>query len=173
MIRIAVWRRPEFSGDFQIALDGTIVHPLFRKITAARTPIPDVERRIREYLLQFEATPEFVILPLFRVFVAGEVRAPAVLNVPPGTTLGQAIGLAGGPTEDARLDQVRLVRNLTTKTYDLAGRDSLLANLELGSSDQIFVARRQQFMRDRLLPMSAVIAAFTGLANLILLSSRR
>ena len=29
-VRIVVWRKPEFSGDFVIAPDGTITHPLFR-----------------------------------------------------------------------------------------------------------------------------------------------
>src|SRR5215218_6153155 len=29
-VRITVWRKPEFSGDFIVAPDGTISHPLYR-----------------------------------------------------------------------------------------------------------------------------------------------
>src|SRR5215210_2620316 len=29
-VRIVVWRKPEFSGDFVIAPDGSVSHPLFR-----------------------------------------------------------------------------------------------------------------------------------------------
>src|SRR4051812_5763503 len=31
-VRIEVWRKPEFSGDFVVAPDGTITHPLFRSV---------------------------------------------------------------------------------------------------------------------------------------------
>src|SRR5829696_4609079 len=34
-VRIEVWRKPEFSGDFVVAPDGTITHPLFRSVRVA------------------------------------------------------------------------------------------------------------------------------------------
>ena len=29
-VRIVVWRKAEFSGDFAVAANGTIAHPLYR-----------------------------------------------------------------------------------------------------------------------------------------------
>ncbi len=42
-IRIIVWRKPEFSGDFVIGQDGTITHPLYRAIKVGGVPIPQAE----------------------------------------------------------------------------------------------------------------------------------
>lgn len=172
VIRIGVWRRPELSGDFQIALDGTIVHPLYRHITAAGVAMPQLESRIRTFLLQFEANPEFVISPLFRVFVAGEVKQPTALTVPPGTTIAQAIALAGGPTEDARLDRVRLFRDLQATMLDLTSGDSTVASLELRSNDQIMVTRQHSVFRDVLVPTITVLGGLSAIANVVLISTR-
>jgi protein involved in polysaccharide export with SLBB domain len=172
MIRITVWRRPELSGDFQIALDGTIIHPLYKQILAAGVPTDVLNAHMRTFLLQFETNPEFVILPLFRVFIGGEVRVPSVLSVPPGTTLSQAISLAGGPTDDARLDQVRLVRGLSPRIFDLTAGDSTTAKFELGSNDQVVVTRRDRVFRDRVLPALTVLGSLGSLVNIILILSR-
>lgn len=173
LLRVAVWRRPELSGDFPIAVDGTITHPLYRKIAAAGVPIPVLETRIRTFLLQFEANPEFVISPLFRVFVVGEVRAPGMLTVPPGTTLSQAIAMAGGPTEDARLDRVRLFRDLTEQTLDLTAGDSAASMLALRSSDQVTVRRQRRAFRDVILPTITFLGSVASLVNVIYLASGR
>src|SRR5437016_2136635 len=44
-IRIIVWRNAELSGEFTIAPDGSITHPLYREIKIAGLPIPQVEER--------------------------------------------------------------------------------------------------------------------------------
>ena len=171
-IRIAVWRRPELSGDFTIAQDGTITHPLYRELNAAGVPMSQLETRIRTFLMRFEATPAFVIVPLFRIFVGGEVHAPAIITVPPGTTLAQTITLAGGPTDDGRMDEVRLFRDLKSITVDLTGPNPETARQEVHSGDQIIVGRRTRFVRDRLLPTASIIGALGAVANIVLLTTR-
>jgi protein involved in polysaccharide export with SLBB domain len=37
-VRIVVWRKPEFSGDFVVAPNGTITHPLFRAVQVGGIP---------------------------------------------------------------------------------------------------------------------------------------
>lgn len=171
-IRIVVWRRPELSGDFTIALDGTISHPLYRELQVTGVPMPQLEPKLRTFLTRFEATPAFVITPLFRIFIGGEVRSPAMVTVPPGTTLAQTITLAGGPTDDGRLDQVRLFRDLKSTTVDLTGPDPEIARQEVHSGDQIVVGRRTRIVRDRLLPTASVIGALAAVANVVLLTTR-
>src|SRR4051812_11768962 len=63
-IRIVVWRKPEFSGDFAIAANGTIIHPLYRDVQVTGVPLSVVEDRLRTYLTRYETTPQFVIQPL-------------------------------------------------------------------------------------------------------------
>jgi protein involved in polysaccharide export with SLBB domain len=48
------------------------------------------------------------------VHVWGEVQRPGLYSVPTGTTLLDLLSLAGGPTSDARLNSVRLVRGPDT-----------------------------------------------------------
>lgn len=45
-----------------------------------------------------------------RVRVVGEVTRPGEVQVPPNSSLSSAVAIAGGPTEDARLNRVGFVR---------------------------------------------------------------
>jgi protein involved in polysaccharide export with SLBB domain len=168
LLRITVWRRPEFSGDFIIAPDSTITHPLYREVKAAGVPLRTTEERIRLFLARYETTPAFVISPLLRVFVGGEVRQPSVYNVPPGTTIAQAVALAGGPTERGMLDDVTLVRHQQREMLDVTSSDARVATREARSGDQILVARRRNFFLDVLAPSSSVFAAAASVVSIII-----
>ncbi len=109
-VRITVWRKPEFSGDYVIAPDGTITHPLFRTVKVAGVPFAKAESNVRTFLSQFEDNPQFVMEPLMRLAVSGEVTRPAGLRARPETTIGEAMARAGGPSKDAANNRVRLIR---------------------------------------------------------------
>lgn len=168
LLRITVWRRAEFSGDFVIAPDSTITHPLYREVKVAGIPLRMTEERIRLFLTRYETTPAFVISPLLRIFVGGEVRQPSVYNVPPGTTIAQAVAQAGGPTERGILKEVTVVRHQQRERLDLASSDSRNATKEARSGDQILVARRRNFFLDVLAPSSSVFAATASLVSVII-----
>jgi len=109
-IRITVWRKPEMSCDCVVAGNGSIVHPLYRDVQVVGVPLSTVEDRLRTFLARYEQNPQFVIQPLVRIVVGGEVRTPNIYAVPPETTIAQAIALAGGLTERGSLRSVRIVR---------------------------------------------------------------
>lgn len=48
-----------------------------------------------------------------RVYVSGAVRAPDVYLLPPGSMVKEAIGAAGGPTEEADTERINLARALS------------------------------------------------------------
>src|SRR5215204_2900642 len=75
-VRITVWRRPELSGDFVVAPDNSITHPLFRTVKVGGVPHNIAEANVRTFLLRFDQDPQFVLEPLFRVAVTGEVNRP-------------------------------------------------------------------------------------------------
>jgi polysaccharide export outer membrane protein len=168
VIRIVVWRKPEFSGDFVVAADGTIIHPLYREVTVAGLPLNLVEERVRTFLTRYETTPAFVISPLLRVFVGGEVRQPSIYSLPPGTTIAQAVALAGGPTDRGRLDEVLIVRRQDREVVDLTQPQSRAVNMETRSGDQLFVGRRLSFFNDVLAPASSVFAAVATVVSIII-----
>jgi len=55
------------------------------------------------------------------MYVSGEVRNPGAYSVPEGTTVLQAMTLAGGPTENAALNRIRVYRLVDAKqqSYDV------------------------------------------------------
>jgi polysaccharide export outer membrane protein len=165
-VRITVWRRPEFSGDYVVAPDSTITHPLMREVKVAAVPFPTVEERVRLFLTRFDANPAFVISPLLRVFVGGEVRQPNVYNVPPGSSVAQLIALAGGPTDRGQLESVMLTRRQQRATFDLTQPQSAAATLEVRSGDQIVVDRRTNVLTDVVVPAGTLIGAAAAIVNL-------
>lgn len=172
LLRVTVWRRPEFSGDFVIAPDSTITHPLYREVKVAGIPLRMVEDRVRAFLAKYETNVPFVISPLLRVFVGGEVRQPNVYNVPPGTTVAEAVALAGGPSERGKLEEISLVRQERREILDLTRPDTHSAIIETRSGDQILVGRRRNFFTDVLAPSSSVFAAAAAVASIIIQLTR-
>ena len=100
-VRIVVWRKPEFSGDFVVAPNGSITHPLYRSVQVGGIPFATAEANVRRFLARFEENPEFVMEPLVRVAISGEVERPQVFAVRPETTIGEAVARAGGRTSRA------------------------------------------------------------------------
>src|SRR2546430_14927422 len=153
-LRVTVGRHPEMSGDFAVAPDSTLVHPLYRTVKVAGAPMAAVRERLRAVLVTYEQGVDFVIEPLFAVTVAGEVRQPNLYQLPQGTTFAQAIARAGGPTELGRLDEVHVIRRDRTMVINLAQDYSRYEGVPVASGDQVLVARRSNFnvLRDFLYP---------------------
>lgn len=172
VLRIAVWGKAEFSGDFVLAPNGTITHPLLREIRVAGVPIPLVEQRIRAFLSRYVAEPAFVITPLLHVFVGGEVKNPGNYLAPPGTTIDQAMVLAGGWTTDSQLERVLLVRERAESTLDLRADQGRQGITAVHSGDQILVGQRHHAFRDVIAPTLMFLGFLTGVANL-LVSARK
>jgi polysaccharide export outer membrane protein len=171
-VRIVVWRKPEFSGDFVVAPNGTITHPLYRAVTVGGVPIATAEANVRRFLTQFEQNPEFVMEPLIRVAISGEVEKPQVFAVRPETTISEAVARAGGPTVLGARNRVRVLRldpngqqsQLMVNLTDPSGGSSLIP---VQSGDQIVIDRRKSFMKDILLPTLGVIGSIASLGLLI------
>ena len=96
-IRIIVWRKPEFSGDFVIGQDGTITHPLYRAIKVGGVPIPQAEDDIRRFLSQYDQNPAVRHGAADQRAVSGSVPRPSVFAVQPKTSIAEAVARAGGP----------------------------------------------------------------------------
>ncbi len=166
LIRIIVYRREEFSGEFMISMDGTIIHPLYREIQVTGVPLATVEERLRTFLTRYETNPQFVIQPLVRIIVGGEVRTPSILSVPPGTNLTQAIALAGGPTERAQIRDVRVYRDGQEVRIDLSSPDRQAGLIQIRSNDQIVVGRRRANVLQIIGPVASTIAAVAAIISI-------
>jgi len=167
-VRIAVWRNAEMSGDFTVAPNGTLNHPLYREVQVTGIPFTSVEERLRTFISRYTTNPQFVILPLVKIIVGGEVRAPNMFSVPPETTVTQAVILAGGPSERGKLDRVRLLREGQTIHLDMGRPDSQAASLQVRSGDQIIIPRSTNVFRDFIGPTASMVGAIAAIVSIFL-----
>lgn len=163
-VRVIVWRKPEMSGDFIVAPDNTITHPLYRAVRVGGVPFSTAETNVRTFLSRFEQDPQFVLEPLVRVAVSGEVGRPQVFAVRPETTIGEAVAQAGGPNQFGKRDKVRVFRRdpggrQHEVTVDLLNPQSPTASIRVRSGDQIVVDRRRSFFREIFLPALSVLGS--------------
>ncbi len=138
-LRIVVWNREELSGDFDIMADGRIAHPLLQDLVVLNRSFEEVRDDVFRYLARFQNQPQAVVTPLRRIAVGGAVTSPGVVALDPRKRLLDAIGLAGGPTDQARFDKVRLVRSGEETNVPLWGADAArqtLLSLDIRSGDR-------------------------------------
>jgi polysaccharide biosynthesis/export protein len=171
-LRIVVWRKPEFSGEFVIGADGNVIHPLFRAVRVAGVPIATAEANIRNFLLQYDQNPQFVLEPLLRVAVSGEVSRPSVFAVQPRTTIAEAVARAGGTNQNGNRKKVRVIRSESGSEQrvfvaNLQDPVDPIATSIVRSGDQVVVDRKKNFLRDILLPTFTVIGSVASIGLLI------
>ncbi|PYO15666.1 MAG: hypothetical protein DMD31_05260 [Gemmatimonadetes bacterium] len=171
-VRIVVWRKPEFSGEFAVAADGSISHPLYQAVRVGGVPLATARAALRSFLAKFDQEPQFVIEPLFRVAIEGEVNRPSVYALSPETTIAEAVAHAGGPTQFGRLDRVRLLRGSangghTQVRLDLNHPETGAAQWPIRSGDQILVERGRSIFSQVILPTLTVVGALASVGIFI------
>jgi polysaccharide export outer membrane protein len=137
LVQVTVWARPELSGEFTVAPDGSVNHPLYRQLRVTGIPVNQVEERLVTFLRQYEANPQVVVQPLYQVAISGPVMQPGIYELPPGTTMSQAITRAGGITENGKRDDVRLIRDAVETELDMTEAEAI--RMPIQSGDQIMV----------------------------------
>jgi polysaccharide export outer membrane protein len=167
-VRITVWRKPEMSCDCTVAGNGTIIHPLYREVQVVGVPLTTVEDRLRTFLARYEQNPQFVIQPLVKIVVGGEVRTPNIYSVPPETTIAQAIAIAGGNTDRGNLREVKVIRDRNEIKMDVSRPDSDAGVLQIRSGDQILIGRRGRSAMEYVAPITSSIAAIAAIASILI-----
>ena len=79
-----------------------------------------------------------------RVKVVGEVVQPGEVNVPPNSSISSAVAIAGGPTEDAQLTNVSLVRKSNSGQIEQEEIDlrNLVDDYQIQDGDVVVVAKK-------------------------------
>jgi polysaccharide biosynthesis/export protein len=167
MVRITVWRKPELSGEYPVAADGTIADPFYMDVSVGGLTLASASERVRAHVAIYENEPRVLVEPLFRVAVGGEVQQPSLYNFRPEISIAQAVMLAGGPTERGRVDEVRVIRDGRELVVDLTDPEGGVAATPIRSGDQILVARRRSIVRDYIAPASSILGAALAITNTI------
>jgi polysaccharide export outer membrane protein len=145
-LKIVVFRDKELSNEYPIDARGYVQIPGLGVIKAAGLDPTEVTDRLRLALIERGfARPEISVQPLIRVSVLGEVRAPQVYGVDPGTDLLKLLTVAGGPTDRARLKDTRVIRDGQAFKVDMesALNGSAAGRIVLYSNDVVVVGRKR------------------------------
>lgn len=169
VLRISVWKDADLSGEFEVAPDSTLRHPIYNRLKVGGLPTAGLQDRVREFLRTFHNDPQVEVEPMFRVTVAGEARSPQTLLVPAASTVGDVIAKAGGGTSEANLEKVQLERGEARRTVDVTEGGVNAAGQAIESGDRIVIPRRRNLLRDVVGPMSSVLGT---VASLVLLTRR-
>lgn len=111
---IKVWKAPELDMQVTIAPDGTITLPIVGHIQVAGQTYPQLVQTLETELSTYYREPSVAVnivsISSQKVFVLGEVKSPAVLQITSELTVLEALIRAGGIHPDARTDNVLLIR---------------------------------------------------------------
>jgi protein involved in polysaccharide export with SLBB domain len=173
VLKILVFRDKELSAEYQIDARGYVQIPGLGVIKAAGLDPTEVTDRLRLALVERGfARPEISVQPLIRVSVLGEIRAPNVYPVDPGTSLLQLLTVAGGPTERAKLKDTRVIRDGRAFQVDMesALRGSAAGRVVLYSNDVVVVGRKKGFTTENLgvtLTVASLVLAVLNITFLV------
>jgi protein involved in polysaccharide export with SLBB domain len=144
VIRVSVWEHQEFSGQFEVDETGTIAYPVLGDIDVRNVTVAELRERLRQGLATLLNQPFVTVTPLFRIAILGEIVKPGLYTVDPTVSVIDVVALAGGPTPDANLNKILLLRGGHQQAMSLE-REITHGSLEtigVRSGDQILVARK-------------------------------
>lgn len=157
VVRLRIWREPDLSGDFPVAVDGRVTFPKVGVIDASGMSPDTLRSRLIARYAEFLKNPSLEIVLLRRVKIVGAVRVPGLYTVDPTMTIGDAIALAGGASPDGRKHEVELLRS-GRRVAVLRSRGDRIGDVRLRSGDELFVPERSWISRNPGIVASTITA---------------
>jgi len=116
-VTVKVFKSQDLSGDYQVDLAGNISMPLIGEVQAVNLTTAQLDERLTSALGQkyFEHPDVSVGIKSSTrrsVTVDGAVKQAGTFAIAGGTSLMQAVALAGGTTEDANARRVAVFRTI-------------------------------------------------------------
>ena len=153
VLEVAFFRTPELTQTRQVGPDGFITLSPIGSVRAAGFELDEFADRLRTLYASQLQDPEITISVAeysdLQVYVGGSVGGPGMLPYHGGLTLVQAVLASGGFTDEARLDQVLVIRKgpEAQPVGTLVNLDEILSSADFGSdiplapSDIVFIPR--------------------------------
>src|SRR5262245_40715206 len=151
LIGIAVGKEENLSRDVLIRSDGGMSFPLVGDVVAAGFTIAEVKAAVQSRLAEFipDATVSVAVRQINgnQVFVLGRVNRPGAYKFDRPIDVLQVLSLAGGASEFAKVENIRILRRAdsgTQRTFEfdyseVARGRGLEQNIVLESGDTVVV----------------------------------
>jgi polysaccharide export outer membrane protein len=132
------------SDTFTVVAGPALQLPAVGQISLAGVRRADIETYLARELARYVKNPIVRVRALIRISVLGEVTRPGFYAVPLDLVLADALMVAGGPTQKARVDRLRILRGGSAlwsgnKLQLAIGRGATLDDLGLRGGDRIDV----------------------------------
>jgi polysaccharide export outer membrane protein len=148
-------QRTELNASARVDGFGNVVYPYLGEVHAQGLTATELAEKLKRGLVDAELyrNPELIVnlrsTPQQFVYVLGEVEVPGKVSINGSLALMEAVGRAGGPTFDAQLANVLLIRgstsppamvvvNLRPIVYGASG-DTTIANFTMIPGDVLYV----------------------------------
>lgn len=164
VIRVAIWREEDLSGDFQVDQDGSVILPLLGRRQVVGISPDRLREQLTEEYGQYLVNTAVNVTLLRRVVVLGEVRVPGQYTVDATQSIADLIARAQGLTPDGNADDIRLLRQGESFRTNLSGTQSI-AEAGIRSGDQIVVGKRPWLSRN----FSSLVGVASIIANVIVI----
>ncbi|HEX6909871.1 MAG TPA: polysaccharide biosynthesis/export family protein [Longimicrobium sp.] len=168
-IRVEIWREEDLTGEFGVALDGTVTLPLLGRQRLVDIPLDRLRDTLTTQYRVHLRNPSINITPIRRVTVLGEVQRPGLYGADPTLALAGLVALAGGATPDGSLDRIRIVRDGQV-LRERVGAGETLTTADVRSGDQIIVDQKSWFARNTTFVVSTILT-LGGIITSIILAS--
>jgi len=147
VIKVWVWREPDYTGDFPVDARGRVVLPHLGEIMVRGRTAETLADSLRTAYRVFLRNPSIEITVLRRVAVSGEVAKPGLYPADATISIGELISLAGGVTSTGNAKKIQLMRDGRVIVSEL-GPGTVLQRSPVQSGDQIFVPQRSWVSRN-------------------------
>jgi len=144
VISISVWGQEALSVIVPVRPDGRISMPLLGEIVAAGRSPDQIRQNVEEILPQYFTTRQTVSVIVTeinskKVYILGQVRSPGVFDRRSSLSMLQALALAGGLTEFADRNGIKVIRHRPDGTEERLRFDYKKAVSDKGAGEDIFL----------------------------------
>jgi len=167
VIRVAIWREEDLSGEFPVDQDGSVVLPLLGPRPVVGISPAALREQLHEEYAGYLVNTSVNVTLLRRIIVLGEVRVPGQYTVDATQSIADLIARAQGLSPDGNAEDIRLLRQGASFRTNLSGTQSIV-DAGIRSGDQILVGRRGWLSRN----FPSVVGVASLIANVVVIVSR-
>ena len=164
VIRVAIWREEDLSGEFQVDQDGSVILPLLGRRQVVGISPDKLREQLTEEYGNFLVNTAVNVTLLRRVVVLGEVRVPGQYTVDATQSVADLIARAQGLTPEGNAEDIRLLRQGESFRTNLSGTLSIV-EAGIRSGDQIVVGKRPWLSRN----FSSLVGVASIIANVVVI----
>ncbi len=166
------------SDTFTVVAGPALRLPAIGEIPLGGVRRADLETHLTRELSRYLKDPVVHARALIRVSVLGEVVRPGFYAVPLDLVLADALMAAGGPTQDARVDRLRIVRGQSAlwagaPLQSQMARGATLEQLGIRAGDRIEVPGGRRDPESKWRIAGLIVTTLATVVTVVTLTNRR